>query len=192
MVSKPTAHLDARVLPILREGGERLEPYPSVLRRARPDPEPYTWTPPDSLKGMDPVEEAYRQADAALGRLLALLPEDVLVFVVSDHGADPHDGRMEEGEAGHRSDGIWIAAGPGVPAEALRFEMSVIDVTPTVLHCIGAPQAEDFDGTARLAVCPDRAPVASVATYLGEPGTAGPTTVDDEQQAQIKALGYME
>jgi hypothetical protein len=156
------------------------------------DPAPYTWTPPASLEGTNPVEEAYRQADAALGRLLGKLPEDVLVFVVSDHGADPNDGRMEEGEAGHRSDGIWIAAGPGVPAKGEPLELSVIDITPTILHCIGAPQAGDFDGTPGLAVCPDRAPVASVATYLGEPGTAGPTTVDDEQQAQIKALGYMD
>jgi arylsulfatase A-like enzyme len=46
-----------------------------------------------------------------LGRLLAALPEDGLVFVLSDHGAAP---LVEKNEGTHRMQGIWIAAGPGI------------------------------------------------------------------------------
>ncbi|MCB9765475.1 MAG: alkaline phosphatase family protein [Alphaproteobacteria bacterium] len=152
------------------------------------------WSPPDTVKGLDPVVDAYRQADDALGRLLQRMPEDTLVFIVSDHGADPHDGHMDEGEAGHRLTGIWIAAGPGVPADPERLEMSVVDVTPTVLHCAGAPVAQDFEGAAVGAVCPEVGAAGPVASYIGDAGSATEAgeEVDAEQVEQIRALGYMD
>lgn len=150
------------------------------------------FTPPAGSAERDWVEAAYRQADAALGRLLAVLPADTLVLVVSDHGADASDGRMEEGEAGHRAEGVWIAAGPPVQATAERRELSVLDVVPTLLRCVQVPGAQDLEGRADPALCPTVPERAPVATWLGARGSGGATVVSEDQLQQIKELGYME
>lgn len=150
------------------------------------------FSPAPGSADRDWVEEAYREADAALGRLLGLLPADTLVFVVSDHGAEASDGRMEEGEAGHRAEGVWIAAGPQVPASAERREMSVLDVVPTVLGCNGAPTALDLEGQVRGWLCPGVPQPAPVPTYLGTGGGTGGAVLSEDQLQQIRELGYME
>lgn len=156
-------------------------------------PERYAdvWRAPDDLRGMDPVVEAYVAADDALGRVLEKMPEDTLVFIVSDHGVSEEDDKHkpELGEAGHRSDGLWIAAGPSIEPTTKRTEFRVVDVVPTLLSCFGAPLAEDFEGEA-ASICSTDA-VSSVDSYLGEAGS-GSTGVDSDQLGQIKSLGYME
>lgn len=213
-----TAHRDARlaaVVPgLLLETQERqLQAAEALLRGRTPDlfgfvftatdriqhaywslhePQAYegVWSPPPSLEGQDYVVDAYRAADEALGRLLKLLPGNVTVFVVSDHGVSAEDPkhRTELGEAGHRAEGIWIAAGPAIDADAQPRDMRVVDVAPTLLYCVGAPVAKDFDGHA-LPICGSE--VATVDTYMGTAGSGG-VVVDDSQEDQIKALGYMD
>ncbi len=148
------------------------------------------WSAPANIAAQDYVVDAYRRADEALGRLLTLLPGNVTVFVVSDHGVSAEDPkhRKELGEAGHRAEGIWIAAGPAIEARVEARDMQVADVVPTLLHCVGAPVAQDFDGQA-VPVC--GGPVATVDSYLGEAGRGG-VVVDRSQEDQIKALGYMD
>ena len=113
------------------------------------------------------------------------------MFVVSDHGADIADGKVEHGEAGHRAQGVWFAAGPGVSPNTTRQTMNAEDVVPTLLRCVGAPGAQDFDGKAREFVCPGVSAPEAIATYLKEAGS-GRQDVGQEQQDQIQALGYME
>lgn len=156
-----------------------------------PDRYAETWRAPDDLRGMDPVADAYIAADRALGRVLETMPSDTLVFVVSDHGVSEEDPKHkpELGEAGHRSDGLWIAAGGGISPSATRTEFRVVDVVPTLLSCMGAPLARDFEGTP-AAICSTDA-VSSVDSYLGEAGS-GSSGVDEDQLQQIQSLGYME
>ena len=68
------------------------------------------------------------------------------------------------------------------------IDMQVADVVPTLLSCEGAPSAKDFDGQV-VPICGDD--VAFVDTYLGTAGGGG-VIVDDSQEDQIKALGYMD
>jgi len=154
--------------------------------------EPYegVWEPTPNIEGEDYVVEAYLRADEALGRLLKALPGNTTVFVVSDHGVSAEDPKHHKhlGESGHRPDGIWIAAGPNVPHHTERIDMQVADVVPTLLSCEGAPTAKDFDGQV-VPICGED--VAFVDTYLGTAGGGG-VIVDDSQEDQIKALGYMD
>ena len=156
------------------------------------DTEPYrdVWTAPATLDGQDYVVQAYIEADKTLGRLVKLLPGNTTLFVVSDHGVSAEDPKhhKDQGEAGHRTDGIWIAAGPSIVPKTERSNMRVVDVVPTLLTCVGAPTAEDFDGQV-VPICGNE--VAVVDTYMGT-GGGGAVVVDDSQEDQIKALGYMD
>jgi predicted AlkP superfamily phosphohydrolase/phosphomutase len=151
-------------------------------------------TPHPGLDGRDPVEEAYRLADRFLGQLLSAWPSDGFVFVVSDHGAAAH---VAAGEGGHRDAGMWIATGPGIPATTAPHELSILDLVPTLLRCIGAPLAEDMLGHASARVCPDVGPLPPVASYRAEPGDEAPPTVQEKRidatrEAQLRSLGYIE
>jgi hypothetical protein len=148
------------------------------------------WAPSANIAGQDYVVEAYKKADEGLGRLLAELPPHTTVFVVSDHGvsdADPKH-KKEYGEAGHRLDGIWLAAGPDITASTQAEELDVVDLVPSVLACLGAPLAEDFEGQPG-SFC--TAPKQTVPTYTGAAGS-GAGSAGDDQIDQIKSLGYME
>jgi predicted AlkP superfamily phosphohydrolase/phosphomutase len=126
-----------------------------------------------------------------LGELLAFVPSDALVMLASDHGfrADP-----EDGDGDHRAEGIWLAKGPMVPSGSGDLEMSATDFVPTLLHCVGAPQAEDFGGRARLEVCPGVPVPAPIATYNGSPATLerGESVIDASREEQLRSLGYID
>ncbi|MDP6931505.1 MAG: alkaline phosphatase family protein [Myxococcota bacterium] len=160
-------------------------------RDHQPEPFGSDWSPHPGLEGRDPVVEAYLLADTIIGEVLALMPEDVLVLVTSDHGATPE---VAKGEGGHRSEGIWIARGPMVPHDAEPREMGVQDVVPTLLHCIGAPVAEDFDGRPAEELCPGvKSPIVLSYRLDGdEPPMVRPVEIDSTREEQLRALGYLD
>ena len=101
----------------------------------------------------DPVLEAWKLIDELLGELLQRIPRDALLLIASDHGFIP------SGPGGvHRMEGIWYARGPMVALDDAELEMSAVDLLPTMLHCIGAPVAEDSDGVVRSELCPGSGP----------------------------------
>lgn len=88
----------------------------------------------------------------------------------------------------HREDGVFYAAGPGVPAGQKLSPLSLYDAAPTILAAAGLPAAKNMRGTA--AIFPELPRVESwdglveKLTWLkGESG------VDEER---LKALGYVE
>lgn len=146
-------------------------------------------TAPPGLEREDPIADGYRFADAALGRILAQLSPETLVFVVSDHGAD---GLEEHGEGGHRLEGIWVAAGPGISPDPAPLELGVADVVPNVLRCAGAPVAEDLAGTVSPGLCP-AVSVETVATWRAAgDAPAHDFRIDEAREEQLKAMGYLE
>jgi hypothetical protein len=114
---------------------------------------------------------------------------------VSDHGVSP---ALEHGEGGHRVEGIWIAAGLGIEPAAEAEELSILDFVPTLLHCIGAPAAEDMPGRAATGLCPGSTDESRIASYVSE--TAGDEasraeahiTIDATREEQLRSLGYIE
>lgn len=162
------------------------------------EPAPYTprFETHQDMDPEDPVEQAYRVADRLLGRVLAALSPDTLVFVVSDHGAT--SGPLS-GEGEHRVEGIWIAAGPGVSPTTEMEELSILDLVPTLLHCVGAPAAEDMPGRVATNVCPDWSEEARVASYRPDgqadqktQGASGERVIDATREEQLRSLGYIE
>ena len=118
------------------------------------------------------LEAAYRRADRALGELLAHLPDEATVLVVSDHGmhAGQTAGRFLPDNdllgllSGNHHDappGVLIAAGAGIrtPAtppdlDALALEElpgmgGVTDITPTLLALLDVPVGQDMAGEVR-------------------------------------------
>lgn len=117
------------------------------------------------------LARTYEHADAVLGELIATLPDDATVFVISDHGMQAKhldarfnvnaDGRPENESGGHGSGppGVIIAAGPSVrtsgvtrPIRTLtRDDLPLIgdvtDITPTLLALRGLPIGRDMDGS---------------------------------------------
>lgn len=154
---------------------------------------------PDSYENVDPEElrenhdrlaDAYRWVDVRLGELVAELPDDTTIFVASDHGSGP----PRRGDWGwHRTDGVWIAAGPGIAPSAERREISLLDVTPTLLAAFGMPTASDMDGIARLELLRGAADRPQIASYEVDSGDGKRVDlIDASTENQLRSLGYVE
>lgn len=152
------------------------------------------------------VDEAYRQADASLGRLLAATGPGWNVIVLSDHGfrhgenRPSTDPRVGHGPAAdwHDRFGVLVLHGPDVRRGTTVADASVLDLTPTILALYGIPVGDDMDGRVlEEALEPSflaAHPVRRVPTH--ERGTrqaavVEPTAADDELVAKLQALGYV-
>ena len=152
---------------------------------------------------------SYEYTDAALGRLIAAMPPQTTVIVVSDHGFRPW---------GHQDgpDAFFLAAGTNVrptggpsPEKLARSNLrrigSILDVTPTLLALLGIPLGLDMDGRVldgafrSLSGTQRPAPIAThdtkqwLAARAGQ-APPGPTTSDAEAERleQLRALGYIQ
>jgi tetratricopeptide (TPR) repeat protein len=126
----------------------------------------------------DVVDEYWRWQDALLGRLLAARGPETTVVIVSDHGFRIGDERRMEdvfsidtADSDHMPDGMILVNGPGVSPGATIRGADIYDVTPTVLHLLGLPAAEDMPGEvlADIFLPEAGAPAARVATYETTP-----------------------
>jgi predicted AlkP superfamily phosphohydrolase/phosphomutase len=101
----------------------------------------------------------------------------------------------------HRLNGLLVMAGAGVrPGTRIRAA-SVLDMTPTVLHALGLPAADDMDGRVlREALDPEwlaRHPVTLVPTYETGQGRTAPSSLpessaDEALREQLRSLGYIQ
>jgi 2,3-bisphosphoglycerate-independent phosphoglycerate mutase len=83
---------------------------------------------------MTAAVDALERLDAFLGGILDSMPEDLLVFVMSDHG------NIEDTRAGHTRNpalGVVIGTGHAGYARTLR---DLTDVAPTVMHALATPR----------------------------------------------------
>jgi hypothetical protein len=140
------------------------------------------------------VSGAYRETDAAVGRILAAVGE-ANVVVVSDHGFDYEAGRYDHERS---PEGVLIAAGPAFREGPLEG-LSVYDVMPLLLQAKGLPLSEDLEGRLPLqAFAPDHLqaqPVRLVKTYgrWGMPELAkGTAEADAAAIERLRALGYLQ
>jgi hypothetical protein len=127
--------------------------------------------PPEAVERFGSVvRDAYAHVDAVIGELVAALPPDTTVVVLSDHGMHAHNtssrfdvpvhGRLERESGGHADGppGIFVAAGPAIrraepagpisdlTASDLPGVGHVLDVTPTVLTLLDVPVGRDMAG----------------------------------------------
>lgn len=146
-------------------------------------------------EGARALERVYEFTDALIGKLTeSYAPED-LVVVMSDHG---FEAGVDLGDLTgiHNSpqalDGVFFARGRGIPAGEPAGEISIYDVTPTILAWLGLPVASDMGGRA-AGFALERVP--RVETYdtkpierLGDEASGA----DETLMEQLRSLGYVE
>ncbi len=175
---------------------------------------------PPGLPGVDPalverfggaVDQAYRDADRALGVAMARAGPEANVLVLSDHGfrSGPDrpvssSSRIEEGRAAewHRKYGILVLAGPAILKGAEPREATLLDIAPTILALSGLPVPEHMEGRvlsevivpAFLAAHPLRTHSSASGAPAPAPA-AGPAPAGAEEDEavfeKLIALGYL-
>ncbi|HET7767682.1 MAG TPA: alkaline phosphatase family protein [Chloroflexota bacterium] len=95
-------------------------------------------------------EEAFAGPYAALGPDLTLVLADG--GLVSILRADATLTPRADVVGTHRAEGFFLAAGPGLRRGVALPELSIVDVAPLLLDCIGLPAPADMTGVTPLAV----------------------------------------
>ena len=156
------------------------------------------------------ITAAYRFHDMMLGRLLELAGEDATVILVSDHGfrSGPLRPRVEPtfmgaGAVWHRYHGVFAMTGPHIRKDEWLHDLSLLDITPTLLALFGLPVGDDMDGKPLVQVF-DRSAgpieVARIPSWDEVPGACGSHPPDRQDRPfdnlvalqQLIALGYIQ
>ena len=122
------------------------------------------------------------------GGLVSILPSDVPVR------------RREEVTGAHRPEGVFLARGPGIRSGCTLPSLSILDVAPTVLYCLGLPIPADLEGQAALTLFEPAQAQARPAQRETLSSPTGPSSgqfvYDAETEAAIlarlRALGYVD
>jgi len=153
------------------------------------------------------VESGYRYHDMMLGALVALAGEDTTIMLCSDHGFHPDHLRPSSipiEPAGpavqHRDHGIFVISGPGVKSDERLYGVSLLDITPTVLHAMGLPVGKDMDGRPLVNAFNDGREVEWIDSWDDVEGEDGAHPADmsmdpmeaKESMDQLVALGYID
>lgn len=148
----------------------------------------------------DALPNVYARLDAWTGELLDRLDPDTTVIVLSDHGMGPSGSAPVPGVSGsgdHELEGIFVAAGPNVPAGADLGVLSQLDVAPTVLALLGEPIAADMPGAPVATIVPavnlERSGL--IATYgdgASDVSPELPSPGEEDYEARLRSLGYIE
>ncbi len=160
-------------------------------------PEALQLTPDQRERHAAALLSHYRAVDLLLGQLLAGYGPNDLVLVISDHGfevlAESRFGITGGHETAAAENGIVYARGAGIEPGSIIEDMSVNDVTPTVLAWLGLPLGADMEG--RPAGFVDLEAVETIATWdtapierVGEGGDAVEARILD----QLRTLGYVD
>ena len=158
----------------------------------------------------------YRYVDRVRGELLALLPPNTRVLIISDHGlrAPPPGSKAARLRLGFHDDqpqGAFLAAGPGIrelsstPARDVQLADletlgHIADVCPTLLAAVGIPFGEGMLGRPIARLFSDafleQHPLLSIPTHddaawlSARPGEL--THEDPERLEQLRKLGYLD
>ncbi len=152
----------------------------------------------DPATGRKPVARVRTREEVFAGRHLERAPD--LLLEPSPGFSLTHAKQMIE-DAGwatgdHRVEGVIVAAGPRVRADAFAEDPLLIDLAPTILAAVDAPASIKHDGQVLSAVIGDEAAVraASIsAADVGVEGDAGPDEDEAlEMEEHLRGLGYLE
>jgi predicted AlkP superfamily phosphohydrolase/phosphomutase len=153
------------------------------------------------------VRRVMKREEVFPGSAMHLAPD--LTLVLRDFGfvsvlrSDVAVKPRHEIVGAHRPEGIFLATGPGVRAGAEHPELSILDVTPALMHGLSLPIPEDFEGRLPSEIFePGHAGARPAHTVAPDtrpkPDAEGPavTTMDSEGEAivleRLRSLGYLE
>jgi hypothetical protein len=103
------------------------------------------------------IDKAYEQLDVWFGEIMAKLPTDATIMLVSDHGmvASNLDAPQHKQSGGHDGapPGTMVLSGPmvnnrGLLPQGKRLLGGIYDVAPTLLHWLDLPSGSYMEGDA--------------------------------------------
>lgn len=144
------------------------------------------------------IEEYYEILDHVVGALVAAVPKDTVVLVVSDHGFGNRSQRWPvnphvpfEGE--HRLEGFVLVHGPGVAPGSDVYGATLYDVAPTVMEALGVRVDTPMEGASLLPDSPRQQSKPPPSVENPVPVTAPIASPYDEQEVdRLKSLGYVQ
>lgn len=154
------------------------------------------------------VEKIWTREEAFAGPFLSRAPDLTLYLwdggLVSILDSDAAVKPRATISGTHRSEGVFMARGSGIPAGVRAQEMSILDVAPTLLYTLGLAIPEDMEGKvpkelfvpARWEQCPPRIRTQAEAPDAPNQGVGDRLLFDAEAEAEmaarLRALGYIE
>lgn len=141
------------------------------------------------------IDRYHEFMDGVVGEILAQVPDDATVILLSDHG-------FEDRFAHSRGpDGIAVMAGGPVAPSSDRGRISVYDVAPTAAALLGLPVAADLEGRARTDLLDPgfvaEHAVRAISTWerVGardvDKGGGADRAIEDAEIERLRALGYL-
>ena len=159
------------------------------------------------VSGRPMVAEVWTREEAFAGPYQSLAPDLSIVLedgaAVSILRSDALVKSRSELGGSHRWEGIFLASGPGIRRGATLEELSIVDVAPLVLYCLGVPIPQDMTGrvpveafeSGELWRRPPQLAASAPPMQAPELGRSG-LGLDAEEEATIlkrlQALGYVE
>jgi predicted AlkP superfamily phosphohydrolase/phosphomutase len=145
----------------------------------------------------------YRYVDNVIGKFAALMDDNTVMAVISDHGMSPDDRRFKKtgvNSGKHvNEDGVFVMAGRHIKKHCQVEGHSILDITPTLLALYGLPCGHDMDGSVMEAIFEDDflrgRPVYYHDGYdVGRIFDPSPieSPVDEEIAERLRSLGYIE
>ena len=160
----------------------------------------------DPETGKRVVAEIHRRDEVYCGPYVSHRAADVVVVLAPGYKAgweteSPIVASVSSAErsqyrGAHTMDGLVVLSGPGVRAGCCVEGMSVLDVTPTLLHAMGLPVPSDVDGRVRQDVFqpgyvrPVRYVEPKPLTTCGVPGLL--PSEEREMASRLRGLGYVD
>ena len=137
----------------------------------------------------DVLTEYYKYVDQKIGSLVEAAPKNATILVISDHGFGDWQERVHPLETTpftgqHRIEGFVALAGPHVPADSRLHGATLYDVAPTVLHAMGLPIPEEFEGSVMVPTIPGKLPPVEDGDEL--------TEAERLELERLESLGYVE
>ena len=157
----------------------------------------------------DVVEAAYLFHDRMLARMMSFIDEEnTTVLLISDHGfhcdhqRPLHIPKEPSGPAvEHSPYGVFVMAGPGIKNDGRQISgLSVLDITPTLLHHMELSVGKDMEGKVLHACFEEVREVNWIESWELVPGNSGlhdETMREDpwaaqEALQQLVDLGYID
>jgi len=143
------------------------------------------------------IDRYYELLDEVVGELLAALPADGQVLVVSDHGFGNRSGLYKlpkstpfTGE--HRLEGTIILAGDRARAGAIAYGATIYDITPTLVDLLGLEAKLPFEGHSLLPSLTEEPDPGSEADHLAEGPATDNEAFRDQEMERLRSLGYVQ
>jgi Tfp pilus assembly protein PilF len=154
------------------------------------------------------VDAFYARQDQILGEILAKADPGTGIVILSDHGFKSESDRPRgesrinyaSAASWHRKYGIFVASGGRFRKGASLSEVSILDLTPTILTYFGLPVGEDMQGRPMTEVFQPEFLQEHPVTYRPSWETQAPPTVaeqladpegDKAIREKLLALGYL-